>query len=692
MSAPTWFVRALTLGFQLVCYAEKSKGPSGPDGIGWPRKTVTTVEGYVDRRNWGALLGVEIAPGRFLHAVDFDWVLGIPLGARLLPSTACGTSRPSKLVSQALYTTDRPLVTRQFKDVDGAMLVELRGTKADGSLGCQSMIAGIHPGGEEVELRDGALRHGTGDVVERRAALYAVACLLLKHLGHRGLLHEQRLEVAGLLLAGGATQDEAIDVLEAVAEASSNDVRDVRATVLSTAALRERGQPRRGGRALAKAIGDDGPKIVARIREWLGAGDDFRRTEKGVVTADQQNVRLALEKLGVRAECDRFSNKVFVTAPPAPRSVWSDELLVKTRLRIDREFHFLPTKDLVDDIVRDLGWDHERHPVREYLDGLTWDTTPRLDAWLASYGGAPDSAYTRAVGALVLIAAVRRVRQPGCKFDELLVLESGQGTNKSTALRVLCRDEGWFSDDLPLGARSKEVIESTQGKWLIEAAELVGGRDVDKLKAFLSRQVDGPVRLAYGRVSTEVTRQFTVIGTTNKLQYLKDATGARRFWPVRIQRFDLGTLRRDRDQLWAEAAHREAAGDSIRLDPTLWDAAADEQERRRDEDPWERVIDELVETIEGEEIEGDDPNVVPVSMIWGRLGGVEYHDRSSSARVAVIMQRRGYTDKRKRRPSRGATPCWCWVKGETQEELDLGRATRSEREDADLPATQWSPF
>lgn len=90
------------------------------------------------------------------------------------------------------------------------------------------------------------------------------------------------------------------------------------------------------------------------------------------------------------------------------------------------------------------------HPVCDYLDGLEWDGTPRLDTWLTTFGQAEDTPYTRAVGALTLLAAVRRVRQPGCKFDEMPVLESEQGKNKSSALAVLAVREDWFTDDLPL--------------------------------------------------------------------------------------------------------------------------------------------------------------------------------------------------------------------------------------------------
>jgi predicted P-loop ATPase len=221
------------------------------------------------------------------------------------------------------------------------------------------------------------------------------------------------------------------------------------------------------------------------------------------------------------------------------------------------------------------------------LDTLAWDGVARIDEWLTTYGGAAASPYVRAVGALMLIAGVKRLRQPGCKFDEMLVLESEQGMNKSSALAVLATRPDWFTDSLPLDADPKEVIEQLSGKWIVEAAELKGMRrgDVEHLKSFLSRQVDR-ARMSYGRTPSEVPRQCTFLGTTNSETYLRDGTGNRRYWPVKVAKFDIDRLKEDVDQLWAEAAAREASGESIRLPEDLYPAAALEQDRRIVDDPW----------------------------------------------------------------------------------------------------------
>lgn len=326
-----------------------------------------------------------------------------------------------------------------------------------------------------------------------------------------------------------------------------------------------------------------------------GARPHFELNQfKKPAAGSQTNMVLAIEALGVRLRYDEFADRGLITRGGGPEETLGDALATNLWLEIERQYGFRPPKEVFWAVVEDLAWRNRFHPVREYLDALAWDGKRRIHCWLPTYGGATDSAYVRAVGAHVLVAAVRRVRHPGAKFDEMLVLESEQGTEKSTSIEALCPRKEWFADDLPIGVDAKQVIERTVGKWLVEAGELSGMRkgEVEKVKAFMSRGSDGPTRLSYDRISTERPRHFVVIGTTNDAAYLKDSTGNRRFWPVRVDRFDLDALRRDRDQLWAEAARLEAEGASIRLSPKLWRAAGAEQEERRVTDAWEGVLEE----------------------------------------------------------------------------------------------------
>ena len=123
---------------------------------------------------------------------------------------------------------------------------------------------------------------------------------------------------------------------------------------------------------------------------------------------------------------------------------------------------------------REIARKNSFHPIRDYLDGLQWDSKPRLDKWLHTYLKAEDTELNSAYGRKHLIAAVRRVRRPGAKHDPMVILEGNQGDEKSTATEALCANEDWFSDNMTVGADSKEIIEQTDGKWLIELPELDG--------------------------------------------------------------------------------------------------------------------------------------------------------------------------------------------------------------------------
>ena len=157
----------------------------------------------------------------------------------------------------------------------------------------------------------------------------------------------------------------------------------------------------------------------------------------------------------------------------------------------------------------------------------------RLDTWVIDYLGCEDTPLNRAIGRVVLIAACRRARKPGCKFDNIIVLEGIEGINKSTAIRVLAGDEN-FSDQSIIGANDKEVQEQLDGIWMHENADLAGMRraDVEHVKAFASRQVDR-ARPAYARVREDRPRRSIEWGTTNNDQYLLSQTGNRRIWPLK---------------------------------------------------------------------------------------------------------------------------------------------------------------
>jgi hypothetical protein len=292
----------------------------------------------------------------------------------------------------------------------------------------------------------------------------------------------------------------------------------------------------------------------------------FAADKEGSPFNSQNNVRIALVKMGVTLRYNQFADQILISGLNGFGPLLNDAAIDRLWLQIELRYRIAPRKERFTTIVMDAARGNGFHPVKDYLDGLKWDGTQRIDRWLTTYCGAKSTPYVDAVGALWLMAAVRRVREAGCKFDEMPIFEGDQGTERSTMLRIIAVRGEWFADDLPMLARGKEVIEMLRGKWIIESPEIKGLRrgDVEQLKAFMSRQSDRG-RLAYDRITSDVPRHCVFAGTTNEEEYLKDNTGNRRYWPVRMGAIKLDDLKRDRDQLWAEAAAREREGASIRL-------------------------------------------------------------------------------------------------------------------------------
>jgi predicted P-loop ATPase len=324
-------------------------------------------------------------------------------------------------------------------------------------------------------------------------------------------------------------------------------------------------------------------------------------TKKGQPKQTIANVEALLQFAEVGIVHDEFERRALVQGIPDIRE-WDDAAI--TTIRGTADFFGLKlTAEYTDFAVSYLSGQHRVHPVREYLGGLNWDGTKRIDTWLRDLVGVDDNPYTLMVGAKFLVAAVRRVRKPGIKFDTLLVLEGVQGSGKSSVGRMLVPDDQWFTDSLPIGVDPKITIERTAAKWIVELAELtgIGRRDVETVKAFITRQTD-EAREAFARKVTRAPRQFVLLGTTNDDRYLIDGTGNRRFLPIRVLggagSINLNGIKEVRDQLWAEAAAREAEKEPIELPREMWSLANAEQAQRRLIHPIETRLVELLDGVE----------------------------------------------------------------------------------------------
>jgi hypothetical protein len=168
------------------------------------------------------------------------------------------------------------------------------------------------------------------------------------------------------------------------------------------------------------AIGKHGDAALFSRVDMAHPEDFVRDNKDRIVAKSLDNIRLALARLDTTITYNAFAREVQMDGVAA-----DDDAVDLLWLAIDDTFHFRPSKEVLRTVIRGEAHASSVHPVRAYLDSVVWDGTPRLHTWLINYGGAPDSPYARAVGTLPLIAAVRRIRHPGCKFDELLILESG---------------------------------------------------------------------------------------------------------------------------------------------------------------------------------------------------------------------------------------------------------------------------
>jgi len=333
----------------------------------------------------------------------------------------------------------------------------------------------------------------------------------------------------------------------------------------------------------------------------------------------------------------------------------NDAAVSLARMALERRGLETVGKEMVAEAAHAVAQKCAYHPIRDQLNALAWDGTERLDSWLVRHAGAEDSPYVRTVGRKFLIAMVARVMKPGCKQDHTLVLSGRQGQNKSTACRVLAGAE-YFSDTLPsIRGDKTDAIRHLQGKWLVELAELAPSRksESEDLKAFLSGAVDR-VRLPYAKFDEAFPRQCVFVGTTNEDQFLRDATGGRRFWPVTVTRvIDVEALAGERDQLFAEAVAAFKAGEPWWLDRDFEaEHAAPIQAAAYVSDSWaedvSRWLEETVDDFGGETAPRAEVTVSEV--LSGALGiPPGRHSGADQTRAGNVLKQLGWTKHRTKR-------------------------------------------
>lgn len=345
---------------------------------------------------------------------------------------------------------------------------------------------------------------------------------------------------------------------------------------------------------------DDTPEEDTK---WL---KELEITAKGQIASTIKNVVLILShdlRLTEAFYFDAFKERPIVSGDlpwvslkDRTSTVWTDTDDSGLRWFLESEYK-IDSISKIRDAVDMAMLEKIRHPVREYLTGLTWDGTERMETLFIKYLGAEDSLYTRAVTRAALIGAVARIMRPGCKHDHMLVLVGPQGCRKSTTLAKLGKE--WFSDSL-FTMSGKDAYEQLQGYWIIELGEMAAARksEVEQIKSFISKQSDN-YRAAYARRTQDHPRQCAFFGSTNDDEFLRDATGARRFWPVVVD--NTGRTMSDKldenevDQIWAEALEAFRSGEHWYLAEEAEAAAREIQAEHTEETARAGMIRSFVE-------------------------------------------------------------------------------------------------
>lgn len=343
-----------------------------------------------------------------------------------------------------------------------------------------------------------------------------------------------------------------------------------------------------------------------------------------------------------------------------------DPDFIDIRLLIERA-GFQPAERDVRPAADRVARENTYNPVVDYLTGLTWDGTARLDRWMVKLLGAPDTPFVRTISPKVLISAVARALQPGSQVDTILVLEGEQGIRKSSAIAALFGRD-YTRESVSLFDSHQRMVMNMMGAWVVELAEFVAIARTHhaSVKGLISMRQDTVV-LPYAKSASTHPWRCIFFGTVNPegSGYLTDNTGNRRYWPVAVTKIDLDGIAEKRDQLWAEALHLFRAGERWWLEGDENVDAADQQVDREEEDAWVEPLRKKIDEQAGK-------SGFPIDMITTdealSLLGIphERKDRKAQMRAGAALGDLGYRRDKQRAAAppggKKGKPRWVWIR------------------------------
>ncbi|MFN8704121.1 MAG: VapE domain-containing protein [Rhodospirillales bacterium] len=426
---------------------------------------------------------------------------------------------------------------------------------------------------------------------------------------------------------------------------------------------------------------------------------DLKKTDKGATKPVMHNLMLILKNhrdLVGMLGFDQYSELIMKVSPPP----WHD---YKVKFRVSewtelddyRLRHWLSTryfeakeKDVMQAVTL-VAREKQFHPLIEKIEATPWDGEHRLRMWPITYLGACQgkdfeklsvderdriAAYTERAGVMWMVGAIARVyvaadpaTPVGAQVDTMLILEGEQGIMKSSALRVLGGE--WFTDER-LDFNNKDSLMVLQGRWIVEMAELEGMNKAESssIKQFIPKRQD-LFRLPYGRMLVKKPRRCIFAGTVNHDAYLKDDSGNRRFLPIVCTKIDIEALKRDVDQLWAEALHMYRHKVTWWIEEKDRRLFAEEQEKRYQEDAWQEPIEGFI----GSRTTTSTAEVMAEAL---KIDSARW-DKMSQMRVGAILRRMGF-----KRVKIGDKNSRCWGYRREVDPSIQGPVVKGEQDDA----------